>query len=78
MAQQKVVSTYSDGQEEQLHETEAVFYQYVFDRARNDCALNPEASRSFEEASQSVVVQEREAEATPAATVGRRLAELGK
>ncbi len=56
-----------------------VFYEYVFGRAREDNALNSEECRTFEEAHQiqttSVV---RETGSSPAAIVGRRLAELGE
>ncbi len=80
MAQQRVVSIHSDPKEKvEMHETEAVFYEYVFGRAREDNALNSEECSTFEEAHQiqttSVV---RETGSSPAAIVGRRLAELGE
>lgn len=79
MAQQRVVSTRSEANEAQMHETEAVFYEYVFGRAREDSILNSQETEIFEEARdgiQSTSVQETGTSA--AATVGRRLAELGE
>ncbi len=85
MAHQRVVSIHSEPkeaeQEAEMHETEAVFYEYVFGRAKEDSALNTQECVTFEEAHQmqatttSVI---REAGSSPAAIVGRRLAELGE
>ena len=73
MSQQRVVSI---GRDSQHDETEAVLYEYVFGRAARDEALNQQESRNFEDAHQMVPV--RETGTSQAATVGRRLAELGR
>ncbi len=82
MAQQKVVSTRSElteVDEAHMHETEAVFYEYVFGRAREDTVLNSQETEIFEEARQGIqTTTVQETGASPAAIVGRRLAELGE
>ncbi len=83
MAHQRVVSTHSEPkeaeQEAEMHETEAVFYEYVFGRAKEDSALNSQECVTFEEAHQMQATRVvREAGSSPAAIVGRRLAELGE
>ena len=78
MAQQRVVSIGS-GQESQQQETEAVLYTYVFGRASRDETLDQATSRNFEQARQMAPAQESStSRAATAATVGRRLAEIGK
>ena len=61
----------SDENEEETH---SALLEYVFQRANRDNALSGDQARTFQNAQQD---SGRE-EATPAAMVGRRLAELGK
>lgn len=74
MSQQKVVPLEPTHVESQEDETSAVFYEYVFGRAREDQALNRGEVQSFENAHQDVVSS---TSGSQAALVGRRLAELG-
>ncbi len=79
MAQQRVVSTRSEASEEHMHETEAVFYEYVFGRAKEDAVLNSQETEIFAEARQGIQsTSVQESGTSAAANVGRRLAELGE